>query len=200
MAAGGGLARCIDDPRCPGQVVHSLADMIGLRIKMIAAGYEDGNDANRQRSDPIFKMAQDAPLRVGIWRRNRQCAGWRTCPACGDWSRWAGRWSIFTAPPSGRFRSGSCLTLTTPLMPCMAASSFVCSMPITTSTASSRSWCSMAMAASSRRGGRVGQKSASPAPPSAGDPEQLAEHPDPDPGRQPLLQPTGHRLVPRQRC
>ncbi|GLS36952.1 hypothetical protein GCM10010869_25440 [Mesorhizobium tianshanense] len=27
---------------------------------MIAAGYEDGNDANRLRSDPVFKMAQDA--------------------------------------------------------------------------------------------------------------------------------------------
>ena len=31
------LARCIDDPRCPDQVVHSLADMIGFRMKMIAA-------------------------------------------------------------------------------------------------------------------------------------------------------------------
>lgn len=54
------LARCIDDPRCPDQTVHSLADMIGFRRKMIAAGYEDGNDANRLRSDPVFKMAQDA--------------------------------------------------------------------------------------------------------------------------------------------
>ncbi|MER8880401.1 IS1380 family transposase [Mesorhizobium sp. M0684] len=58
------LARCIDDPRCPDQVVHSLADMIGFRMKMIAAGYEDGNDANRLRRDPVFKMAQDA-LRSG---------------------------------------------------------------------------------------------------------------------------------------
>lgn len=54
------LARCIGDPRCPDHVVHSLADMIGFRMKMIAAGYEDGNDANRLRSDPAFKMAQDA--------------------------------------------------------------------------------------------------------------------------------------------
>lgn len=38
------LARCIDDPRCPDQTVHSLADMIGFRVTMIAAGYEDGND------------------------------------------------------------------------------------------------------------------------------------------------------------
>ncbi|ESZ00145.1 hypothetical protein X736_33025 [Mesorhizobium sp. L2C089B000] len=29
-------------------------------MKMIAAGYEDGNDANRLRRDPVFKMAQDA--------------------------------------------------------------------------------------------------------------------------------------------
>ncbi|WP_095085205.1 IS1380 family transposase [Mesorhizobium sophorae] len=54
------LARCIDDPRRPDQVIHSVADMIGFRMKMIAAGYEDGNDANRLRCDPIFKMAQDA--------------------------------------------------------------------------------------------------------------------------------------------
>ena len=54
------LARCIDDPRCPDQVVHSLADMIGFRMKMIAAGYEDGNDANRLRCDPVFRMAQGA--------------------------------------------------------------------------------------------------------------------------------------------
>ncbi len=54
------LARCIEDPRSPDQVVHSLADMIGFRTKMIAAGYEDANDANRLRCDPVFKMAQDA--------------------------------------------------------------------------------------------------------------------------------------------
>ena len=54
------LAACLDDPRSPDQVVHGLADMIGFRMKMIAAGYEDGNDANRLRADPVFKMAQDA--------------------------------------------------------------------------------------------------------------------------------------------
>lgn len=56
----GRLARCIDDPRRPDQIVHSLADMIGFRMKMIAAGYEDGNDATRLRSDPIFKKAEGA--------------------------------------------------------------------------------------------------------------------------------------------
>jgi hypothetical protein len=68
------LARCIDDPRCPDQTVHSLADMIGFRMKMIAAGYEDGNDANRLRSDPIFKMAQDAlPLGRDLASQSTMC-------------------------------------------------------------------------------------------------------------------------------
>src|SRR6476661_4651271 len=42
-------------------------------------------------------------LRVGTWRLNRRSAGWRICPACGSWSRWAGRWSTSIAPRSGRF-------------------------------------------------------------------------------------------------
>lgn len=60
LGVAGRLALCIDDPRRPDQTVHSLADMIGFRMKMIAAGYEDGNDATRLRSDPIFKMAEGA--------------------------------------------------------------------------------------------------------------------------------------------
>ena len=53
------LAACIDDPRSQDQVVHRLPDLIRFRLLMIAAGYEDGNDAISLRSDPIFKMAQD---------------------------------------------------------------------------------------------------------------------------------------------
>ena len=53
------LAACIDDPRNSAMVTHSLADMIRFRLMMIAAGYEDGNDANDLRHDPIFKMALD---------------------------------------------------------------------------------------------------------------------------------------------
>ena len=53
------LAACLDDPRAPDQITHSLADIIGFRLKMIAAGYEDGNDANRLRGDPVFKMSQE---------------------------------------------------------------------------------------------------------------------------------------------
>jgi hypothetical protein len=44
------LAGCIDDPRAQKQVVHGLADMIRFRVMMIAAGYEDSNDASSLRS------------------------------------------------------------------------------------------------------------------------------------------------------
>ncbi len=51
------LAGCISDPRTPGRVQHGLDDIIRTRMLMIAAGYEDGNDADRLRGDPMFKLA-----------------------------------------------------------------------------------------------------------------------------------------------
>ncbi len=53
------LAACIRDPRSPEHITHSLADIIDFRLMMIAAGYEDGNDASSLRVDPMFKMALD---------------------------------------------------------------------------------------------------------------------------------------------
>src|ERR1700675_1079270 len=53
------LAACLDDPRAPERIEHSLADIIRFRLLMIAAGYEDGNDADDLRSDPMFKIAFD---------------------------------------------------------------------------------------------------------------------------------------------
>jgi hypothetical protein len=47
------------DPRAPDLIPHTLADIIRFRLLMIAAGYEDGNDAGALRSDPMFKMALD---------------------------------------------------------------------------------------------------------------------------------------------
>jgi Transposase DDE domain group 1 len=51
------LAACIDDPRAPERVRHGLADILRFRMLMIAAGYEDGNDADSLRHDPVFKLA-----------------------------------------------------------------------------------------------------------------------------------------------
>ena len=53
------MAACIVDPRAPEQITHTLSDIIRFRLLMIAAGYEDGNDAASLRVDPVFKMAHD---------------------------------------------------------------------------------------------------------------------------------------------
>jgi len=53
------LARYLKDPRTPEKVVHRLAEIIRFRMLMIAAGYEDGNDADALRGDPMFKLALD---------------------------------------------------------------------------------------------------------------------------------------------
>ena len=53
------LAGCLKDPRMPEKVVHRLAEIIRFRMLMIAAGYEDGNDADTLRADPMFKLALD---------------------------------------------------------------------------------------------------------------------------------------------
>src|SRR5437879_13553382 len=51
------LADCIEDPRAPERVQHTLAEMIRYRALLIAAGYPDGNDCDALKSDPAFKMA-----------------------------------------------------------------------------------------------------------------------------------------------
>jgi Transposase DDE domain group 1 len=51
------LARCIEDPRDPQRVSHSLAEMIRFRALLVAAGYPDGNDCDFLRADPAFKLA-----------------------------------------------------------------------------------------------------------------------------------------------
>ena len=51
------LAACVVDPRDPDRVRHSVADILRFRMLMIAAGYEDGNDAASLRHDPAFKLA-----------------------------------------------------------------------------------------------------------------------------------------------
>jgi hypothetical protein len=53
------LAACIGDPRAPERVMHGLDEIIRFRMLMIAAGYEDGNDADALRGDPMFKLAME---------------------------------------------------------------------------------------------------------------------------------------------
>ena len=51
------LAGCIHDPRDPVRVRHTTAEMLRQRIFQIALGYEDANDADTLRIDPMLKAA-----------------------------------------------------------------------------------------------------------------------------------------------
>ena len=51
------LAACMRDRRKPERIEHPLEEMLRLRMFAIAAGYEDGDDCDTLRYDPIFKMA-----------------------------------------------------------------------------------------------------------------------------------------------
>src|SRR3954447_3671346 len=101
----GRLAAGIADPRHPERVVHGLDEIVRFRMLMIAAGYEDGNDADRLRTDPMFKLAlerlgSDAalcspstisrlenlpgprpPLRMGQAMIDLYCASFRQVPS-----------------------------------------------------------------------------------------------------------------------
>ena len=59
LGLAGRLAGCLTDRRAPERVRHGLAEIIGFRMLMIAAGYEDGNDADALRRDPMIKLALD---------------------------------------------------------------------------------------------------------------------------------------------
>ena len=51
------LAACLPDRRDPARIEHTIAEMIGFRTMAIAAGYEDGDDCDSLRCEPVFKMA-----------------------------------------------------------------------------------------------------------------------------------------------
>lgn len=54
-----GMASCIQDWRNPFFIVHTLCDQIRQRVYQICAGYEDADDCDHFRSDPLFKVACD---------------------------------------------------------------------------------------------------------------------------------------------
>jgi hypothetical protein len=100
------LGRCLTDRRDPARIDHALIEMLRLRMFLIAAGYEDADDCDSLRADPVFKMAvgrlpesgnalcsqptmsrlENAPSKIEIARMmaamvNLFCASWARPPA-----------------------------------------------------------------------------------------------------------------------
>ncbi len=53
------LAACIPDPRHPLLVIHEQETMLAQRVFGIALGYEDRNDHDTLRTDPLFAVLAD---------------------------------------------------------------------------------------------------------------------------------------------
>lgn len=51
------MARALDDNRHPSYVKHQLIPLLKQRVFQIAAGYEDGNDSDALREDPLLKLS-----------------------------------------------------------------------------------------------------------------------------------------------
>ncbi|RQV98897.1 IS1380 family transposase [bacterium] len=59
------IASVLHDPRHPGYVKHDLHTLLRQRAYQIIAGYEDANDSDQLRHDPVFKIVcdqMDTPL------------------------------------------------------------------------------------------------------------------------------------------
>jgi len=50
------LAECREDGRQAGQVPHAVGELLTQRVRAIACGYEDANDAARLASDPVHQL------------------------------------------------------------------------------------------------------------------------------------------------
>ena len=54
------LADCFEDQRDPNKIDHSILEMLRQRVYAIALGYEDLNDHNALRTDPLFKLLSES--------------------------------------------------------------------------------------------------------------------------------------------
>ena len=60
------LVQAVADSCGPRYITHPLRDLLTQRAFQLASGYEDGNDANALRHDPLFKLsAGRTPLDAG---------------------------------------------------------------------------------------------------------------------------------------
>lgn len=55
------LAQCFLDGRSPARIAHSVAEMVSQRVYGLALGYEDLNDHEQLRRDPMLKLLAGQP-------------------------------------------------------------------------------------------------------------------------------------------
>jgi hypothetical protein len=86
------MAECFLDRRNPVLVTHSVAEMVAQRVYALALGYEDLNDHEQLRQDPLLHvLAGQAKMGEPLAGKSTYSGctfrGWRTC-----WSAAFGGW------------------------------------------------------------------------------------------------------------
>lgn len=69
------LAACFDDHRDPGRTEHSVETMVGQRVYALALGYEDLNDHDELRSDPLLAVLAGKQDSAGRQRKRARDKG-----------------------------------------------------------------------------------------------------------------------------
>ncbi len=95
------LAAVLKDPRDPRRVNFTLHDLLKQRVLQIAAGYEDANDANTLRHDPIFKLLLDRLPETGTPLASQPTSrALKTGSHAPNSTAWRGCWWINLSPPT----------------------------------------------------------------------------------------------------
>ena len=71
----GGLSECFADYRDPRLIQHTVKELVGQRVYGLCLGYEDLNDHDQLRSDPVLAVAVDKADPLGEDRRQASDRG-----------------------------------------------------------------------------------------------------------------------------
>ena len=74
------LASCFDDLRCPELIEHQVVTWSAERVSWDCVGYEDLNDHDELRHDPMLAVPRASSLRAARiarrWPASRRSTGW----------------------------------------------------------------------------------------------------------------------------
>lgn len=77
------LAQLLGDPRQDDRIRHDSLALLRQRLYQIVAGYEDANDADRLRHDPLLQIVADQPLGQALGSQPT-LSRWENAPSARD--------------------------------------------------------------------------------------------------------------------
>jgi hypothetical protein len=93
------LAAVLDDPRDPELTEHTFLEMVRSRVYAILAGYEDQNDHDILRADPVFKLVADRSPEADDLVSAMRWSNWRMGSSPASPESWPGDGSMTSGVP-----------------------------------------------------------------------------------------------------